>query len=275
MLVCLPLAKPWYVSVCIPFRIFPWHVHSYTCIDFNSTFRAGWIAFLPNPGGLIPTYERLSEIYEPLIGTFLDHLIDSDTLRDFSTPGFVRSIITAITNAIGNAYVASLGLNDTIRNCVVQQLNSSVDNTAYSKMASRLETLREGMTSFINFEQFHRNYVQNSDFNFPSNCIDRLVYISFCDQCKKEIPPLCSNTCGALIRGCYSPYYDALPKQFNILWDVSRQVLDIVNSTIYALFTESQRVFDESLVVSILFILHKNYQGMCTAVPPKLYGKAW
>ena len=191
-----------------------------------------------------------------MIETFLDHLIISDTSRDFATSGFVQNIIIAITNAVGNA--VSLGLNDTIQNCVAQQLNSSVNNTARSIMASQLETIRKGVTSLRNFEQFYRNYIQNKDFKFPSNCIDRLIDISFCDRCKKEIPPLCSNTCGALIRGCYSPYYDALPKQFNILWNVSHQVLDVVNSTLCGLFSEGQRLFDEDLVVSILLILYKN-----------------
>ena len=220
------------------------HIH---CIDFNSTFRTIWKLFLPNPGGLITTYEGQSEIYDPLIEIFLSHLI-TDASRTFNTSAFVQNITTATTNSIGNAI--SLGQNDTIQNCVVKHLTSSVNNTAYSTMVSHLETVRESVTSFRNFEQFQRNYVRNKNFKFPRECIDRLVRISFCGRCKNEIPPLCRNTCGVLIRGCYSPYYDALPGQFNILQNVSCQLLDLMNSTLRGLFAEGQRFFNESLVVS-------------------------
>lgn len=221
-----------------------WH-KMYT--DFNTTFRMKWIDFFPNPGHLINSSTLLPEIYECLVIDLLN-LIINDTSRNFNASRFVQNIVVAITSAAGNA--VSHGTNETLKTCTVRHLNDSINNTTYHKMARQLETIQRCMTFLRNLEQFLRNYVRITNFNFPSNCISQLISISFCDQCKKEIPPLCSNTCGALIRGCYSPYYDALHNQFNIVWNVSIQVLEVLNTNLRGLFTEGQRLFDETMVVS-------------------------
>ena len=218
--------------------------------DFNTNFREGWRLSFPNPGGLLNQSSLLPEIYNGIVTEFLDNRIISDTTRNFNSSRFIQNIVVAITNSVGNDI--SRGVNDNLKTCTVQHLNNSVNNTAYFNMVSQIETLRRGVTSFRNFEEFFTNFTQNTNdyFKFPSNCVNRLVSISFCGRCKEKIPPLCSNTCGALIRGCYSPYYDVLPNQFDILWNVSRQVLEVVNSTTHGLFAEGQRLFDETMVVS-------------------------
>ena len=205
------------------------HSHTRMFTDFSSSFLMGWKFFLPNPHGFF-NEQHLSESYDRLIGTFLNHLMINNTSRNFTTSEFVQNIIKTTTNSFANLLIG--GRNTTIKNCIIEQLNNSVNDNVRSVMASHLETLRKGATSLTIFEQFFRNYNQSNSFEFPNNCVIQLVNISFCGRCKEEIPPLCSNTCGALIRGCYSPYYDALPNQFNILWNVSQQVLEVLNITL-------------------------------------------
>lgn len=234
--------------------------------DFNTTFRKRWILFFPNPGGLIRV-SQLPEIYDTLVNDLLNNLTISDTTWSFNTSTFVnQSIVNALANAAANLHYQG---NDTIRICILQQLVSSVNATAYSVMARQLETIRRGLTSLRNIEHFLRNYSQNTSLKFPSQCVNQFVNISFCGRCNEEmVPPLCSRTCGALIRGCYSPYYEALPDQFNILWDVSQQVLDVVNSSLRGLFAEGQRLFNEAMVVSIL--THSIMRGHVGHVEPPI-----
>ena len=226
--------------------------HNYS--DFLSqTFREGWKSFLPNPGGFF-NVNRSSESYDNLIGNFLNHLIINASVN-FSTSEFVQSI----TNATTNLAVNLLSVRDmTIKNCIKDRL--VVNESASSNMAIHLDMLRSCITALVNSEQFLINYSQNDSFKFPPKCANELISISFCGRCNSTFPPLCSKTCGALIRACYSPYYDALPKEFNLLWNVSIQVLHILNTTLQDLFTEGTRLFNDVSMVSTmqlrLSILH-------------------
>jgi hypothetical protein len=219
------------------------HAHS----DFlSTTFLEGWRLFLPNPGGFFDV-RFLSENYDGLIRSFLSHLINN-TPSNFSTSEFVRNIIETTTNSIGNLLG---GRNMTINGCIVEHLTAAVNDNARSDMARQLKMLRSGITALINFEQFLTNYSQNTSFEFPNICVYKLVSISFCGRCNSTFPPMCRRTCGALIRGCYSPYYDALPEEFNLLWNVSIQVLQVLNTTLLGLFTEGRRLFNDITMVSM------------------------
>jgi hypothetical protein len=220
------------------------HAHS----DFlNTTFREGWRFFLPNPGGFFDE-RRLMELYDSRIRNFLNLVINNTSLN-FSTFEFVQNLTEAITDFFGNLLS---GGNMTIRNCTIQQL--VINESARSVMANQLEILRSGITALINYEQFLTNYSQNTSFEFPDNCVNELIRISFCGRCNSTFPPLCSRTCGALIRGCYSPYYDALPEEFNLLWNVSIQVIQVLNTNLQGIFTEGRRLFNNIMMVSIIYV---------------------
>ena len=225
-------------------------LYNFVHADFNTTFRRRWVDFFPNPGHLInSTTEHLHEIYDPIVLDLINSLIISDTSRSyFNVSRFAQMIVEAVTHGAGNA--VSNGMNETLRLCTIQHLKNSISNTIYYRMVRQLETMQRCMISLGNIEWFLKYGIQNTDFRFPSNCIDRLVYINFCGRCENEIPPLCSNTCGALIRGCYSPYHDALLNQFDIIWNVSIQLLEVLNTDLHDLFTSGQTLFNETMVVS-------------------------
>ena len=225
------------------------HAHS----DFSDqTFREGWQSFLPNPGGFF-NEQKLSENYDRLIRNFFDDLIiDSTSPISSASELFVQKIIETATNSIGNL----LGGRDmSIKDCIVQRLTAKVNDSIRSNMTDHLEILQRGITALVNSEQFLTNYSQNDSFEFPNNCANELTSISFCGRCSSTFPPLCSKTCGALIRGCYSPYYDALPKEFYLLWNVSIQVLHVLNTNyLQDLFTDGRRLFNNVSMVSTSYI---------------------
>lgn len=226
-------------------------LYNFVHADFNTTFRMRWIDFFPNPSHLIistVTTPRLQEIYDRIVPDLINSLIINNTSqRYFNASRFVQMIVEAITHGAGNA--VSNGMNETLRLCTIQHLNNSLSNTTYYRMAQQLETIQRCTISLRNIEWFLKYDIQSTNLTFPSNCIDRLVSINFCGRCENEIPPLCSNTCGALIRGCYSPYHDALRIQFNILWNVSIQVLEVLNTNLHGLFANGQTLFNETMVV--------------------------
>ena len=225
-----------------------WHKY---IIDFNSTFRMTWSDFFPNPGRVINITTHLPELYNRIVNNLLDNLAINNNLQNFNASRLVQDIVETIIQGAGN--IISNGRNETLRSCAVQHLNNSINITSYNSMVRLLETMHRCMISLRNIEQFLKQYTRNKNFKFPSNCVERLLTISFCDRCKDNIPPLCSNTCGALIRGCFSPYYGALHDQLDILWNVSIQLLEVLNTSVHGLFTEGQRLFNETMVVSIKF----------------------
>ena len=89
-------------------------------------------------------------------------------------------------------------------------------------------------------------YVQNLTFNvlsvsIPSDeCVRNLMMLT-CSKCQKSIPKLCTNVCSAVAKGCFAPYYAALNPQFNIMWNVTAQLVDFINATLTDLFRQQTR----------------------------------
>lgn len=83
----------------------------------------------------------------------------------------------------------------------------------------------------------------------PNNqCVNALLKLT-CSKCQKSIPSLCRNVCGAVVKGCYAPYVAVLNPQFNILWNVSYQLGQLLNTSLADLFAQ-QSVIRMALVRS-------------------------
>ena len=74
---------------------------------------------------------------------------------------------------------------------------------------------------------------------FPMKCVERAIEVSYCGRCTDRIPPLCHNTCGALVRGCFAGFYSGLEGEFNNLWNVVRQLFMSMKENIQALVVKA------------------------------------
>ena len=88
-------------------------------------------------------------------------------------------------------------------------------------------------------------------------CVTRFIDLAFCSRCVRATPPLCFNTCNALLRACYSPYYTVLNRQYNQLWNVVQRTVQVANSTVQGLLT------GESVILNIDSIVSCNYLWKC------------
>ena len=210
--------------------------------DFALYFSESWIGSLPMLGGAI-NFDQLNAT----VGTFIEGFVEN-----LSTTN-VSQLITQISTAIGNAAGQVVaGGNQTIQACVLRLILDNVNQTDIAILVRGLTTVQRAINSLNRIAAFLYRYRMNTEFMFPRDCVRRFVELNFCARCTRRVPPLCSNTCGALFRGCLSPYYTVLSGQFDFLWNVSRQVLRITNNTLQTLFMNERNLINLTQVVSII-----------------------
>ena len=177
-----------------------------------------------------------------------DNLVIDDSTHNLD----LNEVVNGIVTSFGEALLQRLNRNSTsAQTCVLNALQNSLNQTDIQLVIRTIEDVRRAFTVLQRSTNFFQQYIEGLQFRFPRNCVRRFVELNFCARCTKKVPPLCSNTCGALVRGCLSAYYSALSRQFDILWDVSRQVVMITNSTLQALFFDEERqVIDQAAAVS-------------------------
>jgi hypothetical protein len=183
------------------------------------------------------------------VNQITDNLVIDGSTRSLNLNEVVNGIITSL----GEAAVQRFSRNSTnARVCILNAIQNNLNQTDIQLVIRAIEDVRRAFTVLQRSVNFFQQYVNGLQFRFPRNCVRRFVELNFCARCTQKTPPLCSNTCGALVRGCLSAYYSALSRQFDILWDVSRQVVMITNDTLRTLFFEERQVIDETNAVSVI-----------------------
>ena len=141
------------------------------------------------------------------------------------------------------------GGDQDVQMCVRRFITNNVNQSDIAIIVRGLMRVQRALNSLDRIADFLYRYRMNTEFRFPQGCVRRFVELNFCARCTRRIPPLCSNTCGALYRGCLSPYYTVLSRQFDILFNVSRQVLRITNNTLQDLFANERNLIEFNIQV--------------------------
>lgn len=214
--------------------------------DFNMYFSDSFVGSLPSLPGGGSSFDQLNAAIGPTIMQFVQSLQTAD----------VSQFITNVNNAIGNAAGTLLGGgNQDTQMCVRRFIASNINQTDIAVVIRGLMNVQRALNSLDRIADFLYRYRMNTEFRFPQNCVRRFIELNFCARCTRRIPPLCSNTCGALYRGCLSPYYTVLSRQFDLLFNVSRQVLRITNNTLQDLFMNERRLIDITRAVGAVHVL--------------------
>ena len=162
-------------------------------------------------------------------------------------------IAMRLAMAAGQHFGMEGGGSETVM-CVRDAILDNVNQTDLIALARGLMVVQRAVDTLDRFTDFLYRYRMNTEFTFPRDCVRRFVELNFCARCTRRSPPLCSNTCGALFRGCLSPYYTVLNRQFDLIWNVSRQVLRITNNTLQALFANERNIINIGAAVSLLIV---------------------
>ena len=210
---------------------------------------------LPDLNGQIDV-NSLYGIIARSLDTIVDNLVIDDNTRALNLTQVVNDIITALGSAAGQHLSRQ---NMTIQACIVNAIRNNVNQSDVTLVIRAIEELRRSFTVLDRSIKFFYQYIEGLQFRFPRNCVRRFVELNFCARCTQKTPPLCSNMCGALVRGCLSAYYSALSRQFDILWNVSHQVVMVTNNTLQMLFLEERQLIDQTSAVSVQYISNIKY----------------
>ena len=161
----------------------------------------------------------------------------------------VSDFLTSVTQRLEQLAAGALGGGNMTRQaCIINFIRQRVNQTVVDSVLNTLGQIRRGVSSASRIRDFLQNFNQTlANFRPLRQCWERLVELSFCSRCTRNIPPLCSNTCGALVRACYSPFLAGLRGEFNNLWNVTRQVVRATNNTLMQLFALEGQVFEFDL----------------------------
>ena len=155
----------------------------------------------------------------------------------------VASDIEAVAEALGG------GDADT-ENCVQRVATSLVNRGAVSTVARQIQTIRQVITTLNRIGAFlKKQRAALSESTFIEECVSRFIDIAFCSRCTENTPPMCFNTCNALLRACYSPYYTVFNEQYARLWQTAQRALRIGSSAVESLFDNEATLLDSEAFV--------------------------
>ena len=172
----------------------------------------------------------------------------------------VRRFLNSLLDSLHEVLVRQFTSNSSGQQCVRRIINSRINQNTINDIADHLQEVRRAITTLIRIGSFlerERRRLQNVT---PlQQCVNAFIDLAFCSRCIQKTPPLCLNTCNALVRGCYSPYYTALNRNYDRLWRVVRDILSVANSTVQDILTGEGAIVDIGSLVSeaIVIILEK------------------
>ena len=203
----------------------------------------------------------VAAIFGDLSDSLRSNFVISPTASDsFNTRDFVDALVDRIISQAATL----LGDNELQRGCIVRVVQASVRNDTLGVLARSVQLVRQSLSSLVRIRQFLTTYrLGLRNFTPIPGCVERFAELSFCGRCAKRIPPLCRNTCNAVVRGCLSPYYSGLFGDFGQLWNTSATIVKKLNTTIFELFDEEAEIINLFATVSFLVIDFIKYVNTC------------
>ena len=167
--------------------------------------------------------------------------------------GFFRNFFDRIEDRAA----AVLARTNSVRECIRRVIDSSINDTRMQLASDSVEQLRRSLTLGMRLLNFLENFRENlGGFRPLQQCVTRLVRLNYCGRCVQHTPPLCRNICGALARGCYSPFHTGLRMQFENLWNVTRQVIGLTRSSLASLRGRLQRNVNADRLALVSSVSH-------------------
>ena len=185
------------------------------------------------------------------IGDLVDRIKENIIIRDgieFNLREVVEDIFTTLDTAAGNAF--SFGNAETAT-CISRVLQENTNTELVSSIIDDIGQIRMAVTSISRMFSFYDTFNRTlAGFRLGEQCLTGFIERYLCARCTQNVPPLCSNVCGGIVRGCFSPVFNGLQAQFNIMWRVGRQLVDRINSILDTLYTQEDGVIDIAATVS-------------------------
>ncbi len=141
-------------------------------------------------------------------------------------------LLYIVRDYIGSS--APVAISNLHASCISNKLNDLVNETVKTNIVSSLYDLSLILHLLNNITKFYSNdFVQSITNTIPPSydCVNRFISLQ-CGACSQMIPELCHSVCDQLIQGCYSSHRIGLNNELNILWNVTEQLVTVIESRI-------------------------------------------
>ena len=188
---------------------------------------------------------RFVRSFHPPLNITVNNSVYEETLRsnfyfrkrhpneaNFTVDGFTQGLILGQVNLIIHGIVEPRVVNftGTQRDCVRKELLTQVNQTAKNIIDESLKELRRAATTLSRTKFWFTNqFLPNltSYFVGRNRCADTFLNLTICPACHADIAELCKPVCSAVIYGCYAVVQNGLRGQFNVLWNITNQLINI------------------------------------------------
>ena len=213
--------------------------------DFDNGFVEALLKALPVPDTF---YINKSD---PEIARSFQDLRDNFVIRSgrpdvFDTGVFYEDFLDSVVDFA----VRQEGLNH-VQHCIKRAFQDLLNEDVVDSIAEQLKQLRRALSALKRvgiFLESQRNRLENV--TISNVCVENYITTVFCRRCTEDTPPLCLDTCNALLRGCFSPYYTALKEQYAPLWTQVKRIAGIVRDTVRNITLTESKLLDIDALVS-------------------------
>ena len=172
---------------------------------------------------------------------------------EVNTTEIFLSILTRIENLIMNS--RSPLLTSGLKTCIVEQIQMGINRTSLQILGRTLEVARRsftGVSRLLNFIDRFDDDFEDLRINLPPTCLREFFRIGFCGRCSRSVPPVCSNTCNAVVRACFAGFRDGLLDEFENAWTVLRRLIRLADTSIRELFSSERELL--TVTVSLVCV---------------------
>lgn len=206
-------------------------VTEYLSTDFTTDF----VMNLPGVS-LFGDPDALNEVVEELEDNFIIQSDDS-----FSTDAFLDDLLMQFEAQVGAA------TDNSQLECIIRVTSDHINRAIFDIISTNLQILREAVTTSTRILTFLQNFnVTLGGFEPLPECVDTIVRFSFCGRCTDSIPPLCTNVCGAILRGCFAGFYTGVGDVFRErLWFIASQIVSLADTTLASVYDLESDIIDD------------------------------
>ena len=236
------------------------HVYDLTIefsIDLSTDFTTDFVMNLPGVS-LFGDPDALNEVVEELEDNFIIQSDDS-----FSTDAFLDDLLMQFEAQVGAA------TDNSQLECIIRVTSDHINRAIFDIISTNLQILREAVTTSTRILTFLQNFnVTLGGFEPLPECVDTIVRFSFCGRCTDSIPPLCTNVCGAIIRGCFAGFYTGVGDVFRErLWFIASQIVSLADTTLASVYDLESDIIDDFVQLVRMMIVYVGEEAyICTPV---------
>ena len=166
--------------------------------------------------------------------------------NEFTVEGFTEGIIQSQINFIVFHMVRPLIDGQFNSSCIEKELLQLRNAVVKERLDRSIQALRLAVTAVRRIDQWFTNtFLQNLTRYFTplDICVNAFITLR-CESCVRNIPPLCRGVCNSVIYGCYAVFQNGLKGQFNVLWNVTNQLIGISRTAVRNISTLPFHLFN-------------------------------